>query len=109
MTITVDQLKSGIKKFIENEIAYKATGLTKFLTFFMIPSIDKEVISMVNRLKESPIFVEFFTQEGNIQIDEVYSRALQAIDKAGKIVIDRFQLALDKSDLEKIYHYSLGS
>jgi hypothetical protein len=109
MTVTVDQLKSGIKKFVENEIAYKATGLTKFLTFFMLPSIDKEVSSMVSKIKEISIFDEFFTPEGNILLDEVYSRAIQAVDKSGKIVIEKFQLALDRSDLEKIYHYALGS
>jgi hypothetical protein len=109
MTVTVDQLKLGIKKFVENEIAYKATGLTKFLTFFMLPSIDKEVSSMVSKIKEISIFDEFFTPEGNIFLDEVYSRAIQAVDKSGKIVIEKFQLALDRSDLEKIYHYTLGS
>ena len=109
MTVTVDQLKLGIKKFVENEIAYKATGLTKFLTFFMLPSIDKEVSSMVSKIKEISIFDEFFTPEGNILLDEVYSRAIQAVDKSGKIVIEKFQLALDRSDLEKIYHYTLGS
>ena len=109
MTVTVDQLKSGIKKFVENEIAYKATGVTKFLTFFMLPSIDKEVSSMVSKIKEISIFDEFFTPEGNIFLDEVYSRAIQAVDKSGKIVIEKFQLALDRSDLEKIYHYTLGS
>jgi hypothetical protein len=109
MTVTVDQLKLGIKKFVENEIAYKATGLTKFLTFFMLPSIDKEVNSMVSKIKEISIFDEFFTPEGNIFLDEVYSRAIQAVDKSGKIAIEKFQLALDRSDLEKIYHYTLGS
>lgn len=109
MTVTVDQLKSGIKKFVENEIAFKATGLTKFLTFFMLPSLDREVASMVSKVKDLSIFDEFFTPEGNIFIDEVYSRAVQAVEKSGKIVIDKLQLALDRSDLEKIYHYTLGS
>ena len=109
MTVTVDQLKLGIKKFVENEIAYKATGVTKFLTFFMLPSIDREVSLMVSKTKEISIFDEFFTPEGNILLDEVYSRAIQAVDKSGKIVIEKFQLALDRSDLEKIYHYTLGS
>ena len=109
MTVTVDQLKSGIKKFVENEIAFKATGLTKFLTFFMLPSLDREVASMVSKIKDISVFDEFFTPEGNIFIDEVYSRAVQAVEKSGKIVIDKFQLALDRSDLEKIYHYTLGS
>ena len=109
MNVTVDQLKSGIKKFVENEIAYKATGVTKFLTYFMLPSLDREINSMVCKIKDISIFDEFFTPEGNIFLDEVYSRATQAVEKSGKIVIDKFQLALDRSDLEKIYHYTLGS
>ena len=90
MTVTVDQLKSGIRKFVENEIAYKATGLTKFLTFFMLPSLDREISSMVKKIKDISVFDEFFTPEGNILLDEVYSRALQAVDKSGKIVIEKF-------------------
>ena len=109
MNITVDQLKIGLRKFVENEIAYKATGVTKFLTYFMLPSLDKEVVSMVSQAKDSSIFQEFFTPEGNIMIDEVYSRAVQAVDKAGKIAIDKFKIMLDRNDLEKIYHYTLGS
>ena len=109
MTVTVDQFKSGIKKFVENEVAYKATGLNKFLTFFMLPSLDKEINSMVLKAKEMSIFSEFFTPEGNIVLDELYNRSVQAIDKAGKLVIDKFQLALDRNDLEKIYHYSMGA
>ena len=105
MTVTVDQVKIGFRKFVENEVAYKATGLTKFLTFFLLPSIDKEVISLVAKAKESQMLAEFFTPEGNVIIDEVYSRAVGAVEKSGKIAIDKFQLTLDRSDLEKIYYY----
>jgi hypothetical protein len=105
MTVTVDQVKIGFRKFVENEVAYKATGLTKFLTFFLLPSIDKEVISLISRAKDSQMLAEFFTPEGNIVIDEVYSRAVGAVEKSGKIAIEKFQLTLDRSDLEKIYYY----
>jgi hypothetical protein len=74
----------------------------------MIPSLNKEVESIIMKLKDVSIFTEFFNQEGNIYIDEVYSRALQAVDRSGKIVLDQLQIALDRSDLEKIYKYTTG-
>lgn len=105
MVVSVDQVRVGVKKFIENEVAYKATGMVKFLIYFTLPSIDKGVVDYINKAKESPLFSEMFNENGHIVIDEVYDRAVFAMDKSGKLLLDKFNLTLDKTDIEKLYQY----
>ena len=48
MIVNTDQIRIGVKKFIESEIAQKATGLTKFMIYFTLPSIDASVVNYLN-------------------------------------------------------------
>lgn len=105
MVVTIDQTRIGVKKYLENEIAYKATGLTKFAIYFAIPSIDNNVIKYINKAKESILFSDIFNENGDILIDDAYERAVFAAEKSGKVFIDKLGLALDKSDVEKIFKY----
>lgn len=50
MIVNTDQARIGIKKYIENELAQKATGATKFMIYFIMPSIDKKVIDYINKM-----------------------------------------------------------
>jgi hypothetical protein len=106
--VSVDQVRAGIKKYVEAEVASKANGVSKFLIYFMMPSVDKEVLSLINQAKELSLTSSLFNESGNVLIDEVYSRALEAAEKSGKIVLDKLNLAMDKSDVEKLYKYILG-
>ena len=47
MLVNTDQVRIGVKKFIENELAHKATGVTKFMIYFMMPGMDKKVLDYV--------------------------------------------------------------
>jgi hypothetical protein len=105
MVVTIDQTRIGVKKYIENEIAFKASGLTKFMIYFAMPSIDNTVVNYINKGKENPLFEDLFDENGNILLDKVYDRASFASDKSGKILLDKFGIALDRSDVEKIYSY----
>ena len=109
MVVSIDQLRAGVKKYVETEIAGKATGVVKFLAYFMLPSIDKGVVDYINKAKESPIFSEMFNENGHVMIDEVYNRAVFAMDKSGKVLIDKFNLTLDRTDVEKLYQYVKGA
>lgn len=105
MIVNIDQARTGVKKYIENEIAYKASGLTKFMVYFALPSIDSTVYSYINKMKTNDIFADLFDHDGNLQLDKIYDRAIFAADKSGKIYLDKFGLSLDRSDVEKIYSY----
>jgi peroxiredoxin len=45
MLVNTDQIKMGVKKYVEHELAQKASGVTKFMIYFVMPSIDKKVCS----------------------------------------------------------------
>jgi hypothetical protein len=50
MIVNTDQIRIGVKKFVEHELAHKATGITKFMIYFVMPSIDKTVIDYINKM-----------------------------------------------------------
>jgi hypothetical protein len=50
MIVNTDQIRIGVRKFVEHELAHKATGITKFMIYFVMPSIDKTVIDYVNKM-----------------------------------------------------------
>jgi hypothetical protein len=96
----------GVKKFVENELAHKATGLTKFMIFFVMPSIDKTVVGYMNKMQDNELFEDLFDENKCLHLDKMYDRAIFAVEKSGnKILIDKFGIALDRGDIEKIYSY----
>jgi hypothetical protein len=56
-------------------------------------------------MKENDLFSDMFDLDGNMYLDKVYDRAIFAVDKSGKILLDKFGLSLDRSDIEKLYSY----
>jgi hypothetical protein len=106
MIVNKDQVKLGVKKYVENELAQKATGITKFAIYFMMPSIDQTIVSYINTLQSNTMFEDLFDANKNIELDKVYERALFAMDKSGnKLILEKYGLSLDKSDVQKIYDY----
>lgn len=106
MLVNTDQVRIGIKKFIENELAHKATGVTKFMIYFMMPGMDKKVLDYIVKMQDNDMFEEMFDENKNLYLDKVYDRALFAVDKVGnKVLLEKYGIALDRSDLEKMYSY----
>jgi hypothetical protein len=105
MVVNTDQIRIGVNKFVENELAHKATGLTKFMIYFALPSIDGTVVNYLNKARENFLFEDMFNENGDVLLDKVYDRAAFAIDKSGKVILDKVGVALDRSDVEKIYSY----
>ena len=106
MIVNTDQVRIGAKKYVENELAHKASGVTKFVIYFIMPSMDKKRMDFVGKMQENEMFDDMFDENKNIHLDKVYERALFAIDKSGnKLLLDKYGIALDRSDIEKIYSY----
>lgn len=106
MLVNTDQIRIGVKKYVEHELAHKATGLTKFMIYFVMPSIDKTVVDYVNKMQDNEMFEDMFDENKNMHIDKVYDRAVFAVEKVGnKVLIEKYGIALDRGDIEKIYSY----
>ena len=103
MNISVEQLQSALIKYIDTEIGPKATGMTKFLIYFMAPSIPKIVNEKVKELQDTGIMTDLFTADGLIDIDAIYGRAKSAIERSGKILIPKLNYFVDGNDIDMIY------
>ena len=101
MVVSIDQARVGVKKYVETEIAGKAAGAVRFMVYFLLPSIDKGVVDYINKAKESSMLSEMFNENGHILLDTVYDRAIFAMDKSGKLFLDKYNLHFDIMN----YHY----
>ena len=106
MLVNTDQIRIGVKKFIEHELAHKATGITKFMIYFVMPSLDKSVQEYVVKMQENEMFCEMFDENKNMYLDKVYDRAVFAVEKVGnKVFLEKYGISLDRNDIEKMYSY----
>jgi hypothetical protein len=106
MIVNTDQIRVGVKKYIEYELAQKATGTTKFIIYFIMPALDKKIVDYINKIQSNEMLGDMFDENKNVCLDKVYDRAIYAIEKSGnKILLDKYGISLDRSDVEKIYSY----
>ena len=55
------------------------------------------------QLKDNPILSDMFNENGDINADEVYNMAKQAVRKSGQFSV--YGVILDETDIDKIYAY----
>lgn len=103
MTVNTQQIQIGITNYVETELAKKATGFTKFAIYFMLPTILDKVNSMLSTFKNNEFTNNFFDENGNIKIDDLYNSAKLAISKSGQIVA--YGIIFNESDIDKLYSY----
>lgn len=103
MTVTLEQIQSGVLKYIEGEIAPKATGFTKFLIYFAIPSLPNKIQAILSNAMESGMFTDLFDESGKIKLDEAYARTKDALLKSGKIYVSQINYFIDEQDLMRVY------
>lgn len=104
MTITIDQAQRAILVYLENEVARKATGLTKFGAYFVMGTLQNKFSSIISNFLKNPLIsaMELVDSNGNIKIDEVYQAARLAMEKAGSISM--YGVIFNQSDVDKLYH-----
>lgn len=103
MFVTTERIQIGITNFIEQEIASKAVGFQKFATYFVLPKVNKIIEHYMYQLKDNPIMKESFNENGDINIDEVYNMAKQAVRRSGQFSL--YGVLLSESDIDKLYAY----
>jgi hypothetical protein len=103
MFVNKEQIQIGAMNFIENEIAKKAVGATKFLTYFAMPIISKKATQIIDSFAENPLTKDLFDTNENVDIDAVYNMAKDAIQKSGQFVV--YGVVLNETDIDKIHTY----
>lgn len=103
MFVNTNRIQVGVTNFIEQEIASKAVGFQKFATYFVMPKVNKVVEQYMQQLKDNPIMGDTFNENGDVDIDEIYNMAKQAVRKSGQFSL--YGILLDESDIDKLYAY----
>lgn len=101
--VNIQQIERGIQKYVEMEIAQKAVGAQKFMTYFMIPQIPKKIEELFSKYKDGMIMKEFLDENANVDIDKLYNSSKTAIQRSGQI--EMFGIIFNETDVDKIYDY----
>lgn len=103
MIVNITQIRTGIIRFVEQEIGAKATDFDKFKINFISARLPKTIDKMFIQYKDNEFFKHYFDENGNINLDELYNDVKEAARKTGK-----FNLAgiiFDETDIVKLYEY----
>lgn len=103
MVVNLQQIRNGVTRYVEAEIGQKATGLTKFMVYFILPKLSKQLENLVLTAKDNPITKDLFDENGNVNLDEVYNTAKEAIKKSGQI--EMYGIIFNETDIDKLYTY----
>lgn len=103
MYVSVEQVKVGVANFVEYEIASKAVGFQKFMTYFAIPIIVKNIEEYAKRFSGNTVAVDFFDEHGNVNLDELYNMAKTSVKKSGQFTI--YGVILGETDIDKLYNH----
>ena len=106
MFVNKDQIQNGIVKYINTEIGSKATGVTKFATYFAMPIVLKKANQFIDGFSTNELTKELFDENKNLNIDEVYNMGKQAIQKSGQFTY--MGMIFNETDLDKLYNYIKG-
>lgn len=103
MFVSTQQIQIGATNFVEQEVAKYATGKEKFGYYFALPRIPRIVEDYINGYRNNIMCVDFFDENGNIDIDKLYNEAVEAIRKSGKFVM--YGIWVSEDTLKTIYSY----
>lgn len=99
--VNLEQIQMGILGFVEKEIASKATGFKKFGIYFMMPTIKKSVVDYLVKMKS--FMPDLFDENGNVDLDQFYNLAKDAIKKSGQF--EFMGVIFNETDIDKLYSY----
>lgn len=106
MFVNKDQIQNGITRYIDAEIGSKATGGAKFITYFAMPIVIKKANQIVDAFSTNELTKDLFDANKNINLDEVYNMAKNAVQKSGQFTY--MGMIFNETDIDKLYSYIRG-
>ncbi len=91
MIVTIDQLRRGVTNYIDFEVGQRTSGLTKFGVYFALPSISANLDKAIDRLRGTAMTDGLFDENGNIDLDALYTRAVEAMRRCDNVEIANFR------------------
>lgn len=106
MFVNKEQIQIGVTRFIENEIGKTAVGFNKFATYFALPIINKKIGGYIDSFATNPLTKDMFDENRNLNLDEVYNMAKNAVQKSGQF--SYLGIIFNETDIDKLYNYIRG-
>jgi hypothetical protein len=103
MIVSIDQIQNGVVRFIENEISAKAVGFDKFKVNFVLPKVPKIISDLMVQYKDNILLKEYFDENGNVKLNELYNSAKTAMQKSGQFTFAG--LIFKEADVDLMYEY----
>ncbi len=107
---TMNQVKSGLVKYIDSEILPHLTGAKKIglgiYTALAAENLEKSVLQY--RTHPAVAMLEVIDDNGNVDVGKVYKAALPYFDNGARHTITIpfvGELTVNGTDLEKLYRY----
>lgn len=103
MNVTQERLHSAILTYAEEEIARKASGMTKFASYFLITSLANHPEKTVGAIISNPLIkmTDIVNADGTIRADDLYSAARSAMEKSVSVTVSGITFTVP--DIDKIY------
>jgi hypothetical protein len=104
MQITKEQLHNAFMVYLEEDIASKASGVTKFASYFLLSSLYNHPEKTVGALLDNPLIrmTNVVEENGLINVDNLYNSAKAAMEKCGKVTIAN--ITFSASDIDKVFN-----
>jgi hypothetical protein len=105
MTVTVQQVQTGISRYIKEELARKKTGPAKFAINFLDELISPAISSRILSLQSVPLLSDvLFDENGNVHLSALTDAARSALEKSGGR-IQALGFVFDVSDIDTLTKY----
>lgn len=105
--VTKEQFKSGLIKYIENEIVAKADGLKKWGILLAVTDMLGNVDNVLKKLPKNG----YVQVDGMMDIDKLYTDMHKIAESTGPVT-QHFpvigDITFNTSDIESIYRYILS-
>lgn len=101
--VTVEQIQMGVSRYITEEITKKAVGFDKFSVSFIEAILVRKIPKLINKVRNNELAEDFFDENGNINLDELYNNAKSAISKSGQFSFK--DIIFNETDIDKLYTY----
>lgn len=104
--INLNQAKTAISLYIENEIAAKATGVTKFLAYFVLGSMQNTLDEYLKKITENPLFTlsdMYDNETKQIDVEKLYTYAKNAMQKTGSLTM--YGIIFKPEDIDILFDY----
>lgn len=110
MLVTMNQVKNGLVKYIDNDVLPHLTGIKKIGLGVYTALAADNVVGLMEKYKDHPAVsvLNVIDADGNVDIDKLYQSISPMFDsgECQSINIPLIgELIVDRTDLEKLYRY----